>query len=209
MAFPVYNISLCRDTKPVAESKRRKLTARYKNLAEMIDAGWTKSELEALIQAPRTKEAVNGNMPFVDGYPICGTSLMNEMEHKAYIQYKKGLKSGSSCSSSAQKTGPEQMALWAKLAESCKDSPEALALIAQLMPKARGPVETLFGGEPMEPCSWAWLMYRHADGSRFEDRMGTLAQFAEQDEGTECAFTKKQVEDLLKKCGDKYATLVK
>lgn len=207
MAFPVYQISLNRETKPVAESKRRKLDARYKNLAEMIEAGWSQSELEALIQAPRTKEAVNGNMPFVDGFPICGTSLMNKKEHEAYLSYKKGLKSGSSAP--AQKSSPEQMALWAKLAEACKDSPEALALVAQLMPKARGPVETLFGGEPMEPCSMAWLMYRHADGTRFADHMGTLAQFAAEDEGTECALTKKQVEDLLKKCGEKYAAMVK
>lgn len=207
MAFPVYNISLSRDTNPVAEKSRRKLDARYKNLAEMIDAGWNKAELEALIQAPRTKEASGGNMPFVDGFPICGTSLMNKKEHEAYLAYKKGLKSGSSAP--AQKSSPEQMALWAKLAEACKDSPEALALVAQLMPKARGPVETLFGGEPMEPCSMSWLMYRHADGTRFADRMGTLAQFAAEDEGTECALTKKQVEDLLKKCGDKYTAFVK
>lgn len=208
MAFPVYNVSLNRDTKPVSESKRRKLDKRYRNLNEMLESGWTQAELEALIQAPRTKEAVGGNMPHIDGYPICGTSLMNEEEHEAYLQYKKGLKSGSS--TSATKTGPEQMALWAKLAEACKDSPRALALVAQLCPhKTRGPVETLFGGEPTEPCSLAWLMYRHADGSRFSDRMGTLAQFAEEDEGTECAFTKKQVEDLLKKCGVKYAAMVK
>ena len=207
MAFPVYSVSLNRDTKPVAEKSRRRLDKKYRNLQEMLEAGWSKHELEALIQAPRTKEATGGNMPFVDGYQLCGTSLMNMSEHKAYIEYKKGLKSGSSCT--AQKTGPEQMALWAKLAEACKNSPEALALVAQLMPKARGPVETLFGGEPLEPCSWAWLMYRHADGSRFEDRLGTLAQYAEQDEGTECVLTKKQVEDMLKKCGNKYATLVK
>lgn len=205
MAFPVYSISLSRDTKPVAEKSRRRLDKRYKNLNEMISSGWTKSELEALIQAPRTKEASGGNMPQVDGFPICGTSLMNTKEHEAYIQYKKGLKSGSS----AQKTGPEQMALWAKLAEACKDSPEALSLVAQLMPKAKGPVETLFGEEPLEPCSYAWLMYRHADGTRFSDRMGTLAQFAEEDEGTECVFTKKQVEDLLRKCGEKYVAFVK
>lgn len=206
MAFPVYQISLSRDTKPIAESKRRKLDARYKNLNEMFEAGWTQAELEALIQAPRTKEASGGNMPFIDGFPICGTSLMNKKEHDAYLVYKKGLKSGSS---SAQKTGPEQMALWAKLAEACKDSPEALALVAQLMPKAKGPVETLFGEEPLEPCSYAWLMYRHADGTRFADRMGTLAHFAEEDEGTECVFTKKQVEDLLRKCGEKYVAFVK
>ena len=206
MAFPVYSVSLRRDTKPVAEKSRRKLDRRYRNLNEMIEAGWSQSELEALIQAPRTKEAVNGNMPFVDGYPICGTSLMNNKEHAAYLQYKKGLKSGSS---SPAKTGPEAMALWAKLAEACKDSPEALCLVAQLMPRARGPVETLFGEEPLKPCSMAWLMYRHADGTRFADRMGTLAAFAAEDEGTECVFTKKQVEDLLKKCGDKYAALVK
>ena len=208
MAFPCYSISLSRDTKPVAEKSRRRLDKRYKNLGEMLEAGWSKSELEALIQAPRTKEAVNGNMPFIDGYPICGTSLMNEVEHRAYLEYKKGLKSGSSCTS-AQKTGPEQMALWAKLAEACKDSPEALALVAQLMPRARGPVETLFGGEPTEPCSMAWLMYRHADGSRFADRMGTLAQFAAEDDGTECVLTKKQVEDMIKKCGAMYAAMVK
>ena len=206
MAFPSYSVSLSRDTKPVAESKRRKLNKRFRNLQEMIESGWTQSELEALIQAPRTKEAVGGNMPQIDGYPICGTSLMNKMEHEAYIAYKKGLKSGSSYT---QKSGPEQMALWAKLAEACKNSPEALSLVAQLMPKARGPVEVLFGQEPIEPCSWAWLMYRHADGTRFEDRMGTLAQFASEDEGTECALTKKQVEDLLKKCGVKYSALVK
>ena len=207
MAFPMYNVSLDRETKPVAEKSRRKLDARYKNLAEMTACGWTQAELEALIQAPRTKEAVNGNMPFVDGFPICGTSLMNKKEHDAYLAYKKGLKSGSS--TPAQKSSPEQMALWAKLAEACKDSPEALSIVAQLMPKARGPVDTLFGGEPMEPCSMAWLMYRHADGTRFADRMGTLAQFAAEDEGTECALTKKQVEDLLKKCGEKYSALVK
>ena len=206
MSFPVYSVSLSRDTKPVAESKRRRLDKRYRNLQEMLEAGWSQAELEALIQAPRTKEAVGGNMPFVDGFPICGTSLMNTHEHKAYLEYKKGLKSGSS--STAVKAGPEQMALWARLAEACKDSPEALALVAQLMPKARGPVETLFGGEPMEPCTYAWLMYRHADGTRFADRMGTLAQYAAQDEGTECVLTKKQVEDLLKKCGAQYAAMV-
>ena len=207
MAFPSYSISLDRETKPVAEKSRRRLDARYKNLAEMLAKGWSKAELEALIQAPRTKEAVNGNMPHIDGFPICGTSLMNTREHEAYLQYKKGLKSGSSCT--AQKAGPEALVLWAKLAEACKDSPEALSLVAQLMPRARGPVETLFGEEPLEPCSMAWLMYRHADGSRFADRMGTLAQFAAEDEGTECVFTKKQVEDLLKKCGEKYSALVK
>lgn len=206
MAFPVYSISLSRETKPVEESKRRKLDKRYKNLNEMIEAGWTKQELEALIQAPRTKPSTSGNMPYVDGFPICGTSLMNSKEHETYSSYKKELKK---CSVTTQKTSPEQQVLWAKLAEACKDSPEALALVAQLMPKARGPVETLFGGEPMEPCSMAWLMYRHADGTRFENRLGTLAQFAEEDEGTECVFTKKQVEDLLKKCGEKYAAMVK
>lgn len=207
MSFPVYSIYLDRDTKPTPEKSRRHLDKRYRNLQEMIEAGWSKSELEALIQAPRTKEAVSGNMPHIDGYPICGTSLMNKQEHAAYLQYKKGLKSGSSYT--AQKTGPEQIALWAKLAEACKDSPEALAIVAQLMPRAKGPVETLFGGEPLEPCSMAWLMYRHADGTRFADHMGTLAQFAAEDEGTECAFTKKQVEDLLKKCGEKYSAMVK
>lgn len=206
MAFPVYNISLSRDTKKVVEKNRRKLDKRYKNLNDMLEAGWSQAELEALIQAPRTKEAVNGNMPYIDGFPVCGTSLMNQKEHDAYLAYKKGLKSGSS---SAPKAGPEQMALWAKLSEACKDSPEALSLVAQLMPKTKGPVETLFGGEPIEQCSIAWLMYRHADGTRFKDRMGTLAQFAEEDEDTECAFTKKQVEDLLKKCGEKYSALVK
>ena len=207
MAFPVYSVSLSRDTKPVAEKSRRRLDKRYKNLQEMLEAGWSQAELEALIQAPRTKEATGGNMPFVDGYPICGTSLMNISEFRNYLEYKKGLKSGPSCT--AQKSSPEQMALWAKLASLCKDSPEALSLVAQLMPRARGPVETLFGEEPMGPCSVAWLMYRHADGTRFEDRMGTLAQFASQDEGTECVLTKKQVEDLLKKCGEKYSALVK
>ena len=207
MAFPTYSISLSRDTKPVAEKSRRRLDKRYHNLQEMLEAGWTQAELEALIQAPRTKEAINGNMPFVDGFPICGTSLMNKQEHTAYLQYKKGLKSGSSYT--APKAGPEQMALWAKLTEACKDSPEALALVAQLVPRARGPVETLFGGEPMEPCSLAWLMYRHANGERFANRMGTLAQFAAEDEGTECVLTKKQVDDLLKKCGEKYSAMVK
>lgn len=207
MSFPVYNVSLSRDTKPVAEKSRRRLDKRYHNLNEMLEAGWSQSELEALIQAPRSKAATGGNMPFVDGFQICGTSLMNKQEHAAYIEYKKGLKSGSS--STATKAGSEQMALWARLAEACKDSPEALALVAQLMPKARGPVETLFGGEPIEPCTYAWLMYRHADGTRFADRMGTLAQFAEEDEGTECVLTKKQVEDLLKKCGVQYAAMVK
>ena len=101
------------------------------------------------------------------------------------------------------------MALWAKLTEACKDSPEALALVAQLMPKAKGPVETLFGEEPLKPCSRAWLMYRHGDGTRFKDRLGTLAQFAAEDEGTECVFTNKQVDDLLKKCGEKYSAFVK
>ena len=101
------------------------------------------------------------------------------------------------------------MALWAKLTEACKDSPEALALVAQLVPRARGPVETLFGGEPMEPCSLAWLMYRHANGERFANRMGTLAQFAAEDEGTECVLTKEQVLNLLKKCGEKYSAMVK
>lgn len=206
MAFPIYQVSLSRETKAVAERERRKLDKRYHNLNEMLEAGWSQAELEALIQAPRTKEAVNGNMPFVDGFPICGTSLMNKLEHDNYLNYKKSLKSNYS---SATKTGPEQMALWAKLAKACKDSPEALALVAQLMPKAKGPVETLFGEEPLEPCSRAWLMYRHADGSRFEDRMGTLAQFAAEDEDTECVFTKKQVEDLLKKCGEKYSAFVK
>ena len=85
MAFPVYQISLNRDTKPVAEKSRRKLDKRYHNLQEMIEAGWSQTELEALIQAPRTKEAVNGNMPFVDGFPICGTSLMNKKEHDQYL----------------------------------------------------------------------------------------------------------------------------
>mgnify|MGYP004644761577 FL=1 len=206
MAFPTYQISLSRETKPVAEKSRRKLDKRYKNLQEMIEAGWSQQELEALIQAPRTKEATNGNMPFVDGFPICGTSLMNKEEHSCYIQYKKGLKSGAS---SAQKATPEQQALWAKLAAACKDNPEALSLVAQLMPQAKGPVTQLFGEEPLEPCSLHWLMYRHADGTRFENRLGTLAQFAEEDEGTECIFTKKQVEDLLKKCGEKYASFVK
>lgn len=204
--FPIYNISLNRETKPVAEKSRRKLDKRYHNLAEMLEAGWTKPELEALIQAPRIKEATGSNMPVVDGFPICGTSLMNKVEHDAYLAYKKDLKSGSSYT---PKAGPEQMALWAKLAEACKDSPEALSLVAQLMPKAKGPVETLFGGEPLEPCSRAWLIYRHADGSRFSNRMGTLAQFAADDEGTKCAFTNKQVDDLLKKCGEKYSALVK
>ena len=205
MAFPVYNISLDRETKPVPEKNRKRLDKRYNNLKEMLEAGWTKEELESLIQAPRTKEATGGNMPSVDGFPICGTSLMNREEHEAYLAYKKGLKSGSA---PAKARDPEQMALWAKLAQACKDSPEALSIVAQLMPKAKGPVETLFGGEPIEPCSWAWLMYRHADGTRFADRMGTLAQFAAEDEGTECALTRKQVEDLLKKCGE-FAALVK
>lgn len=206
MAFPIYSMSLNRDTKPVAEKSRRRLDKRYSNLNEMIEAGWSRSELEALIQAPRTKEATGGNMPQVDGFPICGTSLMSKQEHAAYLAYKKSLKSGSSCT---QKAGPEEMALWAKLAEACKNSPEALALVAQLMPKARGPVETLFGCEPMEPCSWAWLMYRRRDGSRFADKLGTLAQFVAEDEGTQCLLTKKQVEDLLKKCGEKYSALIK
>ena len=39
--------------------------------------------------------------------------------------------------------------------------------------------------------------------------MGTLAQFAAEDEGTECVLTKEQVLNLLKKCGDKYAAFVK
>ena len=205
MAFPVYSISLNRETKPVAESKRRRLDKKYQNLAQMIESGWTKTELEALIQAPRTKEAVNGNMPYIDGFQICGTSLMNKQEHDKYLAYKKGLKSGAA---PAQKS-PEQMALWARLAEACKDSPEALSLVAQLMPRANGPVETLFGGEPVEPCSMAWLMYRHQDGTRFADRMGVLSQYILEDEGTECVFTRKQVEDLLKKCGEKYAAFVK
>lgn len=203
MAFPIYDVSLSRDTKPVAEKSRRRLDKKYHNLKEMLESGWTQSELEALIQAPRTKEAVGGNMPHIDGFPICGTSLMNVREHKAYLDYKKGLKSGSTA-----KTGPEQMALWAKLAEACKDSPQALSILAQLMPRARGPVETLFGGEPSTPCTMAWLMYRRSDGSRFADRMGTLAQFVAEDEGTECALTKRQVEDLLKKCGEKYSAFV-
>ena len=207
MAFPIYQVSLNRDTTPVAEKSRRKLDRRYKNLQEMLEAGWTQAELEALIQAPRTKEASGGNMPFVDGFPICGTSLMNKEEHDRYLQYKKGLKSGSS--STAQKTTPEQQALWAKLTEACRDNPEALSLVAQLMPKARGPVEELFGGEPLEPCSLHWLMYRHGDGSRFADRMGKLAQFATEDEDTQCVFTKEQVEALLKKCGGNYAAMVK
>lgn len=199
-------IFLNKDTARVAEYERRHLDKRYANLNQMIESGWTQSELEALIQAPRTKEAVNGNMPFVDGFPICGTSLMNKNEYKAYLEYKKSLKSSSSC---IPKAGQEQMALWAKLAEACKDSPEALSLVTQLMPKAKGPVETLFGMEPMEPCSMAWLMYRHADGTRFKDHMGNLGQFVAEDEGTECIFTKKQVNDLLKKCGEKYSALVK
>lgn len=207
MAFPVYSLSLNRDTTPVAEKSRRKLDRRYKNLAEMIDAGWTQAELEAIIQAPRTKEAVNGNMPFVDGFPICGTSLLNVQEYRAYLEYKKGLKSGAS--SGAQKATPEQQALWAKLAEACRDNPEALSLVAQLMPKAKGPVEELFGGEPLEPCSLHWLMYRKGDGSRFADRMGKLTQFAAEDEDTQCVLTKEQVEQLLKKCGERYSAMVK
>lgn len=200
------SIFLNKDTDKVPESKRRRLDKRYDNIGSMIESGWTQSELEALIQAPRTREAVNGNMPFVDGFPICGTSLMNKTEYKAYIEYKKRLKSSSSC---IKKAGQEQMALWAKLAEACKDSPEALSLVARLMPKAKGPVETLFGMEPIEPCSMAWLMYRHADGTRFKNRMGNICQFVAEDEGTECIFTKKQIINLLEKCGEKYSALVK
>ena len=206
MGFPSYSVSLDRETKPVPEKNRRRLDKRYNNLREMIESGWTQAELEALIQAPRTREAVGGNMPSIDVFQICGTSIMNKKEHEAYLNYKKSLKSGSSYTA---KAGPEQMALWAKLAEVCRGNSEALALVAQLMPKAKGPVETLFGGEPIKPCSWAWLMYRHADGSRFANREGTLAEFAAEDEGTECILTKKQVEDLLKRCGVKYAAMVK
>lgn len=155
---------------PVAEDQRRKLTKKYNNLDEMYADGWTKEELESLIQAPRTKAAFNGNMPKVDGFAICGTSLMTEEEAKNYYAWKKGKSAGAAPKQTAEETAE----LWKSIMSKCEDE-ELKALLRKVMPRPRNPaMDRLFGTdiiEELEKCSVYWIMFRGPKGERHENRM--------------------------------------
>lgn len=136
MAFPKYQITLNPNTKPVDEKIRRKLDKKYANLQEMVDAGWTQAELEALIQAPRTRPTTGGNMPCIDGVMAC-YSLMTAQEKEGYAAYKKGLSGTSSAArtSTNAAANAEQLSNWFKLVTACAGNEQATALIANLMPE--------------------------------------------------------------------------
>lgn len=160
----------------------RTLDAKYQNLNEMRAAGFTDEDIRAIIDGPRSTEATwaddysSFTWPKVNGFVVCGTSLLNEEEKKAYNNYKKykagarGLSSGSSTSSATKE-------MW----QSCLDTVIATGnqtLVDQfmkLMPKQHvSLLFQMFGVNDVgavKKCTVHWLMFRGPNGERAEKHM--------------------------------------
>lgn len=177
---------------------RRKVTRKYANIGEMEADGWTDRELEMLIQAPHTQSGVSC-LPIIDGFS-CPASLWTESERQAYNEYKKGLKDGiGSTGTSPSGEKAKKIEAIFEYAKSLGDK-KLIDMVAELMPT--DPVAMkLFGREPVdgEKFSVDWVMYRDANGQRFENQTGNIMEFCSLARGVIPAILPAALDSMLEK----------
>ena len=191
----------------------KKLNKKYSSVAKMIEDGWTKEEIQALIDGPRSKQAewdeghTYFRWPYIDGIQIVGlSSLLTREEKNAYNKYHS--KHGPTGLGSGTSSNKELLEKWSRLEEFCKGNAEALALIAEMKPKPKfNLIEEMFGVESVQQLkskvSLAYVMYRGTNGE-FIDTEDTakvkLSNFFEKyGEDFNCRWTKQQVIDNVAK----------
>lgn len=168
---------------------RKILTRKYKNVTEMFDDGWSKLDIQELVNAPRTRPAegsdTNFKWPEIDGINVTGLYSVLTTEEKAmYQHYRKMTRKEGSGSSiyrnqPAKKVDEETMAKWNKLLEVCENDEKAKALVLELMPKSSEEMllqkmtglnkTEVTGGKSVE-VSLHYLMFRGPNGEFAEDK---------------------------------------
>lgn len=174
---------------------RRLLDQSYSGQKEMLACGWTQEQIDALVDAPRSTSDVehpeewlpvgdgtdNVIMPEgaewhwakVDGFAVCGTSLLNKEEKARYRAYEKAKSAGRALTSSTSRKAVKDMDKWQALLEQVKNDPIAVQMVRDLMPKAKPTSEytKLTGKDVVDDTEWTLfgLMYASVDGERKPD----------------------------------------
>ena len=198
-------------TKTITLNKNRTFTAEelaqaklpthaYANIGEMLDDGFTKDDLEMLVQMKHTQTGKTA-LPIINGFR-CPATLWTEAEYNAY---KDARKTGETKTSETKSAEVEKLK---KLLELVKDNAEAVEIIKSLMP-IDSIAEKLFGYEPAEDDKFSkdWIMYRTSDGERFENKTGTVAEFCSECKGLMPALLPAQLDKILAD-NPKYAAYV-
>ena len=189
----------------------------YTNKTTMLNAGWTATEINALVDAPRTQEAalkeVDGKMKFVwpysNGYKLlfsCFTEAEKQMYRKWYNDqpcHQKGYVPKSGGSSRATLT-EEQRALWESVIAKTKASnPELMPDLYKLCPlyDVTMPVYRLFGQYelPTKAVSAYWIMFTKA-GQRNSKKSLTRKEALEwciEDETVEQTMSMSELDELI------------
>lgn len=214
---------------------RRMLTKAYSGQKEMLADGWTQDQINALITAERSTPDVanpeawtplndgtdnvsmpeNGTwrFPKVDGYAVCGTSLLTAEEKARYRAYIKSKDKGTSHRSMSAEDKAAAMAKWdsliAQLA-SMPNSDEALAMAKELQamyaPKAAIPAayKKLTGRDTIDDTRWTWygFMYASPDGEK-EPSLTKETLLAKLEAGWQPVVLQKDIRALLDTCKEK------
>ena len=212
----------------------RKLDKNYSGQKQMLAEGWTQAEIDALINAARsTPDTVNPeawlplkdgtdnvampdgakwSFPKVDGFALCGTSLLTKEEKARYRAYVKARESGKVKSTSKKSVDMTKWnALLARLTELGDE--QALAMFKELMPQDKTAIpnayKKLTGRTTVDDTCWTWygMMYRSPEdenGQRqTEPTLTSKGIAAKLEAGWEPVILQKQIRALLDECKEK------
>lgn len=208
---------------------RRKLDKCYSGQKQMLAEGWTQEQIDALIDAPRSApdtenpdewlpiagdkygnvtmpEGAKWVFPKVDGFALCGTSLLTESEKARYRAYVKARESGQVKSTrSAPKQSkdlPKWQALLARVTEIGDE--EAIRMVKELMPSVKlcSAYKKLTGLDTLDTTNiWTFygFMYR---GPNDEVKTTLYAKDLPEllEAGWQPTLLQKQVRALLDEC---------
>lgn len=213
---------------------RRLLDKSYSGQKEMLASGWTQEEIDALITAPRTEpdtenpeawtpipDDKNGNVkmpengkwkfPKVDGFAVCGTSLLTEAEKARYRAYIKSKGNGTSkAMTDEQKKEVEEK--WQKLLGMLDG--DALNMAKELhemfAPKSAVPsaYTKLTGKKAVDDTKWTWygFMYRGENGET-EPQLTKDNLLEKIEAGWTPVILQKDIRALLDTCKEKGMTV--
>lgn len=212
---------------------RRLLDKSYSGQKEMLAAGWTQAEIDALVNAPRSTPDTdnpeawtpidgdkNGNVkmpdgakwrfPKVDGFAVCGTSLLTEDEKARYRAYIKSKGNGTTKQTDEQKKETE--AKWQALlslldGEALEKARELHEMFAPRVGIPRA-YEKLTGRKSVDDTVWTWygMMYASPDGEK-EPQLTKDNLLEKLEAGWTPVVLQKDIRSLLDDCKAKGITV--
>lgn len=208
----VFKMDLDRERKFSTEemATRRVVEKAYVNLKEMVDDGWTRDDLEKLIQVKHTQQGVCA-LPIIDGFK-CPASLWSRAEWEDYKTHRHETDRPLADGPRTNGLKPEQVETLKSLLdiEAVAADGKAVELIRSLLPVSRI-AEKLFGEEPIPNgtvYSKTFIMYRDGEGNRFPEKNISLAYAVALGRGLVPVMMPAELDKMLEQDDGKYKPFV-